>query len=122
MDYRPLVSVITPTYNHSRFISRCAASVLEQSYPRWEQFIVDDGSTDSTPDIVAAFSDERVHYIRREHKGLAGLAEAYNTALKASNGEIVAILEGDDSWPRQKLETQVRVFRRSSRVPCGGGM
>ena len=81
-----LVSIITPTYNHEKFIGKCIESVLAQSYPHWEQIIVDDGSNDGTEEIVASYNDERIKYIKQENKGIWRLKETYNKALKNSNG------------------------------------
>ncbi|HEX2187622.1 MAG TPA: glycosyltransferase, partial [Longimicrobiaceae bacterium] len=106
----PLVSIITPAYNQSRYIAACVESVLAQGYGNWEQIVVDDGSTDGTPDVVEGYADPRVRCIRLPHRGLASLAETYNTGLAASRGELVAVLEGDDLWPADKLALQVRAF------------
>lgn len=107
----PLVSIITATYNQKRYVAECVESVLAQTYGDWEQIVVDDGSVDGTPDVVESYGDPRVRCIRLPHRGLAALAESYNAGLAASRGELVAVLEGDDLWPADKLEAQVPVFR-----------
>lgn len=107
---RPLVSIITPTYNHERFIGQCIESVLAQTYPHWEMIIVDDGSTDRTPEIIKQYDDHRIRYYRVDHQGLHHLFKIYNTALSLAVGELIAILEGDDLWPKHKLEKQVEAF------------
>ncbi len=106
----PLVTVITPTYNHEQYIRPCIESVLAQSYPEWEQIIIDDGSTDQTPDIIRSYKDPRIRYFRQENLGIFRLPETYNRALAVSRGEVIAILEGDDFWPVDKLETLVPAF------------
>lgn len=106
----PLVTVVTPTYNHEQYIGPCIESVLSQSYPHWEQVIVDDGSQDRTPDIVHSYKEPRIRYLRQENLGILRLAETYNRALGAARGQLVAILEGDDFWPSDKLETLVPAF------------
>ncbi|RLF83564.1 hypothetical protein DRN44_00660 [Thermococci archaeon] len=111
MKENPLVSIITPTYNHEKYIEKCIESVLSQTYPNWEMIIVDDGSTDKTPEKIEKFKDERIHYIRQKHVGIWGLKKTYNRALKFSDGELIAVLEGDDFWPPDKLEKQIRVFK-----------
>lgn len=103
----PLVTVLTTTYNHERFIGNCIRSVIAQTYPHWEQVIVDDGSTDGTEAIVRGFKDERIVYIRQNHVGVHRLSETYNRGLKAAKGSIIAILEGDDMYPKRKLELQI---------------
>jgi glycosyltransferase involved in cell wall biosynthesis len=107
---RPLVSIITPAYNHANFIERCVDGVLSQTYGDWEQIVVDDGSTDRTAEIVAGYRDPRVRCLSLPHRGLGCLADSYNAALAVSRGTLVAILEGDDAWPAHRLETQVPMF------------
>src|SRR5512133_730638 len=109
-ERQPLVSIVTPAYQQVGFIRRCIESVLAQSYARWELVLVDDGSTDGTPEAVEAYRDPRIQVVRLPHRGLGALAESYNTALSRSSGPLVAILEGDDRWPTDKLAVQVPVF------------
>jgi glycosyltransferase involved in cell wall biosynthesis len=105
-----LVSIITPTYNHEKFIGKCIESVLAQGYPHWEQIIVDDGSDDNTEEVIATYKDERIKYIKQENVGIWRLNETYNKALEISKGKFIAILEGDDYWPEYKLEKQLSSF------------
>ena len=107
---QPLVTIVTPAYNQERYIAECIESTLAQTYANWEQIVVDDGSTDRTREVVAAFRDPRIKLIALPHRGLAALASTYNAALAASKGSLVAILEGDDAWPADKLATQVPTF------------
>ena len=106
----PLVTVITPTYNHAAYIGRCLESVLAQTEPRWEQIVIDDGSTDGTAEVVGRFPDPRIRIVSQPHRGIAGLGDAYNLALGMARGEFVAVLEGDDFWPPDKLERQLPAF------------
>ena len=110
MSNRPLVSVITPTYNQAAYLGECLQSVANQTYANWEQIVIDDGSNDSTLSIVKCFLGDRTKLVRRGHLGIEGLAAAYNTGLSLANGELIAILEGDDAWPASKLDAQVDVF------------
>jgi len=116
VEHRPLVSIITSTHNHEKYIGRCIESVLAQSYSNWEQIIVDDGSTDRTGEVAGSFKDERVHYVRQENVGIWRLAETYNKSLGLARGELVAVLEGDDFVPPWKLEAQVPSFARKEVV------
>src|SRR5258708_22225644 len=95
MRNSPVVSIITPVYNHERFISAAIQSVIWQSYQNWEQIIIDDGSTDSTAKIIAGFLDTRIRYCHQENSGIEALAHTYNRALSLCRGEFIAILEGD---------------------------
>lgn len=106
----PLVSIITVTYNHEKFIGQCIESVLAQSFNDWEMIIIDDGSTDKTSEIIAGYKDKRIKYIKQKNKGIWKLGESYNKALDISEGEFIAILEGDDFWPSNKLEKQLPSF------------
>ena len=104
------VSVLSPTYQHAAFIGDCVRSVLAQTMQDWEMVIVDDGSEDGTPDIAESFHDPRIVVLRRQHGGVAGLGRAYASAVASSGSPLVAILEGDDTWPPTKLEDQLPLF------------
>lgn len=103
-----LVSIITPTYNHERFIGDCIESVLQQTYTQWEMIIIDDGSTDQTARIAKLYceKDARIKYYYQENVGLDNLSITYNKALSLAKGDLVAILEGDDYWYPNKLQVQ----------------
>ncbi|VVB71973.1 Glycosyltransferase AglE [uncultured archaeon] len=120
MPDSPLVSIITPTYNHEKFIGQCLESVLSQTYPHWEQIVIDDGSSDRTGEIISQYNDKRIKYMRQENKGIWRLGETYNKALQLSKGDYIAILEGDDFWPPDKLEIQIKAFDRSDVVLSWG--
>jgi glycosyltransferase involved in cell wall biosynthesis len=107
---RPLVTIISPTYNQERYVAECIESALAQTYPDWEQILVDDGSTDATRDVVARYQDPRIRLLALPHRGLSALADSYNAALAASRGSLIGVLEGDDAWPADKLERQVPLF------------
>ena len=109
-DEIPLISIITPTYNHERFVAACIESALSQTYCHWEQIVIDDGSTDGTPEIASSYLDPRIRVVRQPNQGPFELANTYNYALRLAKGELIAILEGDDFWPSDKLSTLVPVF------------
>jgi glycosyltransferase involved in cell wall biosynthesis len=104
----PLISIITPAYNHEQFIEECILSVISQSYAHWEMIIVDDGSTDQTYRIAQSYAekDSRIRVLTQANKGPARLEETYNTALQLAQGEWIAVLEGDDYWLPDKLSIQ----------------
>ena len=116
----PLVSIITPTYNHEKYIGDCIRSALAQTYQNWEIIIVDDGSTDNTPGIIRGFNDSRIKYIRQDHQGGSQLSSIYNTALRQAKGDLVAILEGDDFWPPDKLAVQTPYFDNQNIIMAYG--
>lgn len=104
-----LVSIIMPAYNAEKYIAESIQSVLDQTYRNWELIVVDDGSTDETAQIAQSFSaqDARVKYIFQQNKKLAG---ARNTGIVNSNGELIAFLDSDDLWLKEKLEAQVKAM------------
>ena len=109
-DFSRLVSIITPTFNQERYVGECIESVLRQTYPHWEQIIIDDGSTDGTAKVIGGYKDPRIRYFFQENQGVFELARTYNRALSFAKGELIAILEGDDFWPGEKLGTLVPAF------------
>src|SRR5215469_4227081 len=92
-DFSPLVSVIIPAYNASRFIRKTLESVFAQTYSNFEVIVVNDGSPD-TQELEVAISPfrDRVIYITQENRGPNG---ARNTGLQAATGEFVALLDSD---------------------------
>lgn len=118
----PEVTIITPTYQHEAFIGPCIESVLAQTVGDWEMVVVDDASTDRTGEVVASYQDPRIVYDRREARGGAeALQGAYERALLRSAGRYVAILEGDDRWPTDKLEVQLQAFEDGVDLTWGVG-
>ena len=99
---RSFVSVLIDTYNHERFIEQAIVSVLEQDFPGSEReiIVVDDGSTDRTPEIVKKF-EPHVRLLRKEN---GGQASAFNAGIPECRSEIVAFLDGDDWWAAGKLQ------------------
>lgn len=105
---KPKVSILLPTYNGSRFISRSIESVLKQSFDDFELIIVDDGSSDMTGDIAQEFTrkDKRVVFI--SNKENIGIQRTLNNGLQIAKGEYIARIDDDDEWlDSKKLEEQV---------------
>lgn len=98
----PSISCIIAAYNSARFIDEALQSVLEQTLPAAEIIVVDDGSRDATPDIVAAYRP-RVRIVRQ---ATSGPAATRNTGIRHANGELIAFLDADDRWHREKLALQ----------------
>jgi len=110
---KSLVSIITPTFNHERYLPQCIYSVINQTYKNWEMIVIDDTSTDKTLSIAKDFSkkDRRIKVIQHKTNwGIRRLKETYNQALKSAKGDLIAVLEGDDFWPKDKLENQIKAF------------
>lgn len=107
------VSVILPTYNRAHCIERAVNSVLCQTYPQWELLVVDDGSTDNTQEIIAAYaaSDERVRYYRQMPN--RGVSAARNEGIRQARYDYIAFQDSDDVWHADKLEKQMRIFEEN---------
>ena len=103
----PLVSVITPARNVAPWIEAAIRSVLAQTMPDLEHFVVDDGSTDATVDVVASIVDPRLRLLTQPARGASA---ARNAGLRLSSGPFVAFLDGDDYWTPDKLERQTAIL------------
>ena len=98
----PLVSVVVPAYNASKYIGQCIDSLLAQTYRRFEIVVVDDGSTDSTPDVLSGYAGlENVRIVRQENRGVSA---ARNAGLSLAKGEYVAFVDSDDVVHPELLE------------------
>ncbi len=107
---RPLVSVIIPTYNRVKFLEEALNSVFAQDYSLLEVIVVDDGSSDETPQIITRYP---VKYLKGPRRGVA---TARNRGILASQGELIAFLDSDDLWKPQKIRRQVEFFEHNPRA------
>jgi glycosyltransferase involved in cell wall biosynthesis len=115
---RPYVTALIDTYNHESFIEEAIKSVLEQDFPASEMeiLVVDDGSTDSTPELVRKFQP-RARLMRKIN---GGQASAFNAGIPEARGEIVAFLDGDDWWAPDKLTAVTSTFAANADVGLVG--
>ncbi len=104
----PLVSVIIPVYNSERYIERSIGSVLRQTYSNIEIIIVDDGSKDSTAQIVKGIGDPRIVYIYQENRSQG---PARNNAISHAHGEFVTFLDSDDIYSPVKVEKELHFLQ-----------
>src|SRR5439155_17983912 len=93
------VSVLIASYNCARFLTECLESVLAQTRPPEEVIVVDDGSSDETPEVMRGFPN--VRYIQQEHSGKSA---GFNRAINEATGDILCHLDADDYWMPRKLE------------------
>jgi glycosyltransferase involved in cell wall biosynthesis len=101
----PLVTVAIPTWNRAHLVMRALASALAQTVRDIEILVVDDGSTDATPEVLARVDDDRLQIIRLARNG--GISRTRNTALRAARGDWVAFLDDDNEWAPEYLERQL---------------
>src|SRR5262249_60650982 len=100
----PAVSVVIATRNYGRYLAGAVRSVLDQTFTNFEVIVIDDGSTDDTPEVIRPFlADSRMRYLRTD--GL-GQPRAKNLGILQARGSLMAFLDGDDEWLPTKLERQ----------------
>ena len=104
----PQISVIIPTYNRERFVGKAIDSVMRQSFADLELIVIDDGSTDSTRQILEAYG-ATVRCIFQEN---AGVSSARNAGIKVAQGTWVAFLDSDDEWTKDYLSCQVAQIQK----------
>ena len=105
----PKFSVVIPAYNGKEHLGEAIQSVLDQTYPDLEVIIVDDASPEDITPVINSFSDARVRYVRHEMN--AGAVAARKTGVRESQGEMIAFLDQDDLFHKQKLETHLQYFQ-----------
>jgi glycosyltransferase involved in cell wall biosynthesis len=106
MQSSPLVSIVMPVYNAGRYIAEAIHSVLNQTHTNWELIIVDDGSSDSSYEVISSFDDCRIRVFRFEKNH--GQAIATNKGLSLSTGDYIQFLDADDLIDCHKLEIQLK--------------
>lgn len=105
MSSPSLVSIIIPAFNAQNFINATIESVINQTYPHWEMWVVDDGSTDETRQVVQKYlADHRIQYLYQENQERA---TARNHGIRHTSGKYIAFLDADDLWLPDKLRVQV---------------
>ncbi|AFZ26450.1 putative glycosyltransferase [Cylindrospermum stagnale PCC 7417] len=112
--FKPTVSVIIPTYQRGHLVSQAINSVLAQTYKDYEIIVINDGSQDNTPQVLAQFSDH--HRITAIHQANQGLSAARNAGIRSAQGKYIAFLDDDDLWEPQKLEKQISVLEANPRI------
>lgn len=110
---QPLVSVIVPTYNYGRFLPDALRSIEAQGVRDLEIVVVDDGSTDDTPEILAHWQDRRLVAVRQPN---AGISAARAAGLRLARGRFIAWLDADDIWNPRYLERQLAIFANAPEV------
>lgn len=107
-------SVIVPVFNYGRYLPQSLGSVLEQTHPPAQVIVIDDGSTDDTPQVMARYAaDSRVEYVRQPNMGIA---VTQNRGLEMVRHPYVAFLDADDYWLPQKIAAQMAVLQQHADI------
>lgn len=116
------VDVIIPAYNTAKYLAAALDSVMAQTFDDWRILLVDDGSTDNTAEVVAPYLDRlgpKIKYIRQENRGLPA---ARNTAIRASDAELLALLDADDVWLPNRLADSVAAMAQRPQAGLAYGL
>ena len=119
MSHTPAVSVVVGAYNAARFLPEMIQSILDQAFHDFEFIIVDDGSTDQTPQILQSYAqrDSRIRVLTIPH---GGIVDAANAGLRAARAELIARADADDVALPQRLEKQVQYMSEHPECVCVG--
>ena len=109
---RPLVSIVTPSYNQAAYLEETIRSVLDQSYEPLEYVVVDDGSTDGSAELAERYAD-RLKLIRHENSGQPA---AINRGFAQTSGELMGYLNSDDTLLPDAVETMVAALEREPKA------
>ncbi len=115
---QPTVCVVIPCFNHAQFLEECLTSLLEQTHSGWEAIVVDDASDDAelVRQIIATLADPRIRYLR--HDTNKGLAASRNSGFRASSGEFILPVDGDDKLEPDCLERLWAVISNDPSIDC----
>lgn len=110
----PLVSIITPTYNQAEYLAETIESVLSQTYPNIEYIVIDDGSTDNTPEVLRRF-DGRIRYERQDN---IGQARTLNKGWNLCKGKYIGYLSSDDLLYKNAVSELVALLEEDGSIVC----
>lgn len=118
-----LVSIIIPSFNREDLLSETLDSVLNQTYENWECIIVDDDSTDTTPQIGRRYAagDRRIVFLKRPAERPKGAASCRNVGLESAKGEYIQFLDSDDLLHSAKLEFQIKCLMQNDELSLATG-
>ena len=103
----PAVSVVMPAYNCEKYIEAAIRSVISQTFTDWELIVIDDGSSDSTREIIDRLAAEDSRILSLPNEKNMGVAATRNRGIDISRGSYIALLDSDDVWREEKLERQL---------------
>lgn len=114
----PKISVLIPTYNNEKYLKESLSSVINQDFDLpYEIIIVNDGSTDSTKEIIESFNDDKIVYIEKTH---TGISDSLNCGIKQSNGKYICRMDSDDIMLSDRLKYQYEYMEEHQDVDIMG--
>lgn len=114
----PLVSVILPVYNSDKYLSESINSILNQTYKNFELIVVNDGSIDTSGNIILSFKDSRIIYLKNDSN--RGIAFSTNRAFDIAKGKYIAGADSDDIYLENRLEVQLNFMEENSDIDISG--
>lgn len=114
----PKISVLMPVYNGAKYLRKALDSIFSQSFPSFECVLIDDGSSDQTEEIIASYSDSRIHYLSDGQN--VGLTRRLNQGIKIAKGKYIARHDDDDISAPHRFGEQVRFLEANQGyIGCG---
>ncbi|WP_343338768.1 Undecaprenyl-phosphate 4-deoxy-4-formamido-L-arabinose transferase [Terrisporobacter petrolearius] len=113
-----LVTVFMPVYNTEKYLRQSIESILNQTYKNFELLIIDDGSTDSSVDIIKSYNDDRIILVKNEKN--KGLPYTRNKGLDLAKGEYIALMDSDDISKNNRLAIQVKFLEKHKEIQVVG--
>ncbi len=108
-----LISIIIPFFNAEEYLQEAIDSVIDQSYPNWELFLINDGSEDNSGKIAKSYQDRRITYFESKNQGVSA---ARNIGLRAMKGDLFCFLDADDTLPVNSLYARLDLFRKNNKL------
>lgn len=120
MKYKIPVSVVMPCFNNEKFVAAAIDSLLKQTFKDFELIVVDDGSTDLSPQIINAFQDKRIRYFRLDKN--MGNYTARNAGIRLATGKYICMMDADDISLPHRLHKQVHFMEKNKNIGCIGAL
>lgn len=115
MSQKPLISFVIPCYNYAKYLPDCLESIFNQEGDYdFEVLVIDDGSTDNTPEVLSSFSDSRLRIMRHEQN--LGHVKTINHGLRQARGDFIARIDPDDRYRKKFLSSTINKFKIFSDV------
>jgi glycosyltransferase involved in cell wall biosynthesis len=114
----PAISIVIPTYNHAEYLQQALQSVIDQTFHDWEAIIINNFSDDATLQIIEQFNEPRFRVINFRNHGV--IAASRNEGIRNSLAPVIAFLDSDDIWYKDKLSMCMSEFENGAKVVCHG--